>query len=233
MLFSWQWELEFVLRLALALLLGGWIGYQRESLNQVAGFKTHILVCVGSCMIMIVSLCMPFIRYPGELTQYANTSADTARIAAQVVSGIGFLGAGAIIKSGMSVKGLTTAASLWAIAGLGLCIGAGMYILSIAGTILIFLTLTLFSKMEKRMQKKRIIVLRITMLDEACAVGKIFELFNSLSIQVKNTNVLEEQIGQDTITLDLMLRLPVSVDIEHLMSKLERMPNVYEVEYGK
>ena len=119
-LMNWQWEIEMLLRLVLAVLLSGIIGMEREALNKSAGFRTHILVGIGACLMMIISLSMPFIRMPGDFGA-TGSSSDPARIAAQVVSGIGFLGAGAIMSSSGKVRGLTTAASLWAVAGIGLC----------------------------------------------------------------------------------------------------------------
>ena len=121
-LMNWQWEIEMLLRLVLAVLLSGIIGMEREALNKSAGFRTHILVGIGACLMM-----MPFIRMPGDFGATGSNS-DPARIAAQVVSGIGFLGAGAIMSSSGKVRGLTTAASLWAVAGIGLCVGAGLYV---------------------------------------------------------------------------------------------------------
>lgn len=109
---------EIFLRLALAFLSGFIIGLERESHKQPAGMRTHALICGVSALLMIISMTMPFV---------SDKAGDPGRIAAQVVSGIGFLGAGAIIKMGTHVKGLTTAASIWGAAGIGLALGAGLY----------------------------------------------------------------------------------------------------------
>lgn len=142
----WQYELVFTGRLVLALVLGGLIGMEREKKNHSAGFRTHILVTMGSCLFMLVSLSMPMLilQLPGGVVN----NADPARIAAQVVSGIGFLGAGAIIQSKRRVMGLTTAASLWVVAAIGLAVGAGLYLTSIAATLMLFVILTWFYKLE-------------------------------------------------------------------------------------
>ena len=147
-LMNWQWEIEMLLRLVLAVLL---IGMEREALNKSAGFRTHILVGIGACLMMIISLSMPFIRMPGDFGATGSNS-DPARIAAQVVSGIGFLGAGAIMSSSGKVRGLTTAASLWAVAGIGLCVGAGLYVTAIGASVLSFAPLSLFARVENRVQ---------------------------------------------------------------------------------
>lgn len=141
-----QYELVFIFRLILALLLGGLIGMERERKNHSAGFRTHILVTLGSCIFMMVSLTMPFITT--TMPEGIVNNADPGRIAAQVVSGIGFLGGGAILQAKGHVRGLTTAASLWVVSAIGLAVGAGLYLTSVTATILLFIILTWFSKLE-------------------------------------------------------------------------------------
>ena len=148
--YFWQYELIFIGRLMLAMVLGGIIGLERELKNHSAGFRTHILVTVGSCIFMLVSVSMPVI-----ITAMPNgtvNNVDPSRIAAQVVSGIGFLGAGAIIQAkGRRIHGLTTAASLWVVAAIGLAVGAGLYLTSIIATIMLLLILTSFSRLESKL----------------------------------------------------------------------------------
>ncbi len=147
----WQCELVFIGRLLLALLLGGLIGMERQrkrGKNNAAGFRTHILVTVGSCIFMLVSISMPMIIYAMP-TGIVN-NADPGRIAAQVVSGIGFLGAGAILQGKSRIHGLTTAASLWVVAAIGLAVGAGLYLTAIVATLLTFMILSWFSHLEDR-----------------------------------------------------------------------------------
>ncbi len=148
--YFWQYELIFIGRLMLAMVLGGIIGLERELKNHSAGFRTHILVTVGSCVFMLVSVSMPVI-----ITAMPNgtvNNVDPSRIAAQVVSGIGFLGAGAIIQAkGRRIHGLTTAASLWVVAAIGLAVGAGLYLTSIIATIMLLIILTSFSRLESKL----------------------------------------------------------------------------------
>lgn len=118
--------LHITLRLLLALLLGGVIGFEREQNNRAAGLRTHILVCLGSTLIMLLSM-YGF----AEFAKLDNVRLDPARLAAQVISGIGFLGAGTILFTGKSITGLTTAASLWVVAAIGLAVGAGFYYASV------------------------------------------------------------------------------------------------------
>ena len=116
-------DIELLLRLLLACLLGGAVGLEREVSGQGAGFRTHILVALGACLFTVVSAYAfgPFVSGSGALRY------DPTRIAAQVVSGVGFLGGGAILRSGTGIRGLTTAASLWVVAAIGLAAGAGAY----------------------------------------------------------------------------------------------------------
>ncbi len=128
-------------RLMLAVILGGLIGFEREVRGHSAGLRTHILVCLGSCLIMLTSL------YVFDI--YKNiVPLDPVRIAAGVITGIGFLGAGAIIRSGEAVRGLTTAASLWLVAGIGLGIGCGFYLASLITVILAVFVLCLLRYLE-------------------------------------------------------------------------------------
>ena len=147
-----QYELIFMFRILLAMLLGGIIGAERERKNRSAGFRTHILVTVGSCMFMIVSISMPMMI--STMPNGIVNNADPGRIAAQVVSGIGVLGAGAIMQDKGKVRGLTTAASLWVVAAIGLAIGAGMYFSAISTTFFLFLILSVFAKFEEKTMRK-------------------------------------------------------------------------------
>lgn len=138
--------IEIALKLLLAVALGGLIGIERESSHKPAGFRTNILICAGAAMMMILS---------GLIFQENEAGmGDLTRIAAGVITGIGFIGAGTIIQSRGSVVGLTTAATLWAVAGLGLVIGAGYYWIAVLFTLIIILTLVIFRKIEGPYLKK-------------------------------------------------------------------------------
>ena len=128
-------ELELLLRLAVAAVLGALIGIEREKRDKAAGIRTNLVVSVTSCLIMMTS-----VRLATDL-EGSEAYADAARIAAQVVSGIGFLGAGTIIKHHNKIEGLTTAASLWAVSGIGLAVGMGYYLIAIFTTLIILSSL--------------------------------------------------------------------------------------------
>jgi len=137
---------ETIKRIICAFILGAVIGLEREKKGRSAGLRTHILVCMGSCLIMLVSL------YMYELFKDKATL-DPARIAAGVVTGIGFLGAGTIIRSQEGIRGLTTAASIWISSAIGLAVGCGFYEVALFSTFLAFLTLAFLKKIEKRLER--------------------------------------------------------------------------------
>ena len=140
-----EWVILF--RLVLAAVLSGIVGFEREFHGRAAGFRTHILLCVGSVLVMLTSIHI-FEVYIGRV------ACDPARLAAGVVTGIGFLGAGTIMRSKASVRGLTTAASLWVVAGMGLAVGSGLYFASIVTTVIAIITLMFFSRIEHAMIRK-------------------------------------------------------------------------------
>jgi len=133
-------ELQIVIRLCLAFVAGSIIGLERSSRRQVAGLRTHVLIALGASCLMLLSIWLPQQLGGG----------DPGRIAAQVVAGMGFLGAGAIIKLGNNIRGLTTAASLWLTAAIGLTIGAGMYITAVTVVVLALITLILMHFLERK-----------------------------------------------------------------------------------
>lgn len=136
---------ELVLRLVLAAALGSVIGFERERLSWAAGLRTHMLVCVGAALSMIVSA-FGFADVLGQ----EHVVLDPSRVAAQVVSGIGFLGAGLILLRGEVVRGLTTAAGLWSVAAIGLAVGGGLYIAAFAATLIILIILAGLKPLERR-----------------------------------------------------------------------------------
>jgi len=140
-------DLDLTCRLILAVVYSGLIGYERELHGRAAGLRTHMLVCLGSTLIMLTGIHLAEV-YQGQ------TMLDPARLGAQVVSGIGFLGAGTILRFRASVRGLTTAASLWAVAGLGLAIGSGFYAGAGVFTVLMLVVLFAVSKIERSMIRK-------------------------------------------------------------------------------
>lgn len=133
------------MRLLCAMIVGLVIGTEREFTHRPAGMRTHILVALGACSVMITGELI-FIHYSA-----LGATPDPARLGAQVITGVGFLGAGTILREGINVKGLTTAASLWTVACLGLAAGAGYYVVALVGMIFVFITLTVFESIQNKL----------------------------------------------------------------------------------
>jgi putative Mg2+ transporter-C (MgtC) family protein len=222
-------QLELVLRLALAGLLGAVIGVEREWRDRTAGLRTHMLVCLGSAVFTIVSAYGFrdwYEHIPAD--QRLNLVSDPTRIAAQIVSGIGFLGAGAIFRSDDGVKGLTTAASLWMMAAIGLATGAGYYELAVAATLLMLLILVALRQVSGRIKA-------INRGDETplevivsgpTAIGTVFDAIASASGSVSNftASVLRRDKPSRRLTFDLSL--PADESITDLVGKLALLDGV-------
>jgi putative Mg2+ transporter-C (MgtC) family protein len=142
---------SFLLKSGMAILCGGMIGAERELKGKSAGFRTNILICLGSTYFMLVSLLVSSMAESGR-------PGDPGRVAAQVVTGIGFLGAGTIIQSRGQIAGLTTAALIWVVSSIGLLIGSGFLLLAFLGTALIFLTLTVLGVVERKLLNRRPVI---------------------------------------------------------------------------
>jgi putative Mg2+ transporter-C (MgtC) family protein len=189
---------DIALRLVLASLLGGIIGYEREYTNRPAGFRTHILVCVGAALVMITSEYI-FAEYSGSI--------DPARLGAQVVSGIGFLGAGTIIRDGVNVRGLTTAASLWAVSCVGIAVGTGFYEGAAIATAIIFLTLIILKKAEMRFARKNRHRTFVVEADDAPGlIGSVTNLLEQNKIQVNDIQIHKSK--ENTVVIKLKAKLP-------------------------
>ncbi|GLV61548.1 methyltransferase [Bacillus mycoides] len=184
-------HIDFIMRIGVAGLLGAMIGIEREIRSKEAGLKTHFLVAVGSALIMVVS------KYAfSDIIFEDHMSLYPSRIAAQVVSGVGFLGAGTIIIQKQAVKGLTTAAGLWATAGIGLAIGAGMYVVGIGATILVLIGLEIVSRIFKlRFLFSQNITVQICM-NKHEAVQQILETLQVQGIPIISYEV--EALQRDT-----------------------------------
>ncbi|WP_027632538.1 MgtC/SapB family protein [Clostridium hydrogeniformans] len=144
---------ETLIRIIMAVVIGGLIGYEREYKNRPAGFRTHILVCLGACIVSLIQSysfyeALGFIERDPSLSNVIKV--DMGRLGAQVITGVGFLGAGTILRDKGEVKGLTTAASLWVVACIGLGVGMGYYFLTISVTLIVFIVLVSLKKFERR-----------------------------------------------------------------------------------
>jgi putative Mg2+ transporter-C (MgtC) family protein len=219
---SIQFYLVLAARLLLACVLGGVIGYERESIDRPAGFRTHILVCVGAALVMVTSEFI-FHRYKGMV------NIDPARLGAQVISGIGFLGAGTIIREGFNVKGLTTAASLWAVSCVGIAAGIGFYEGAVAATILIYLTLIFLKKLEEHFSKKHnFSVIYVKSDNVPGQIGAVGCLLGKHNITIKNIEFISNDKDK-SILIKFILRLPQDMEKGRIFSELQEIHGIQRV----
>lgn len=229
-------EVQMVIRLFLSALLGGAVGIERGKGDRPAGLRTHILVCVGSTLFMLVSI-FGF----GDTTPVHTISddlgvrRDSARIAAQVVSGIGFLGAGTIIHEGLSVKGLTTAATMWMVSAIGLAVGSGMYIVSIASTILTLIVLTTLHSWEKQIGLRGRTATRFVVVKVHNRSGIITDITNYMTlngIKFKSLNI-KTRNDSDVIELEIIVKYNPEVDNMEVISGLHEIDGFISIENVK
>lgn len=219
---------ELLGRLVLAALLGSVIGFERERLNWAAGLRTHMLVCVGSSLIMLVSA----FGFSDVLGQ-KNVVLDPSRIAAQVVSGIGFLGAGSILLRGEIVRGLTTAASLWSVAGIGLAVGGGMYTAAIGATVIILIILAGVKPLERRfisVKQQR----NIHLLAERGSVSldTVHSTLGTGSVRVRQFIVQQSEDDPELDDVQIGLSRTTDSDFNAICTRLGAMSGVRECRGG-
>ncbi|WP_027964764.1 MgtC/SapB family protein [Halalkalibacillus halophilus] len=214
-----------VFRVLLATVLCGLIGFERELKQHSAGFRTHILVGVGACIMMLLSI----YGFEPYITQYDTIQFDPARIPSYVISGIGFLGAGTIMVHGMTIRGLTTAASIWTVAGLGLVVGAGMYPLAIFATIVVLLSLIFLNSFENFFRKNKsdsyfqIIILKDVHLRD------VLEIFDQFELMIRKMEIESESSDSRKILIELEKNQEFDRnEIIDQVSKIEHVRYVYE-----
>lgn len=220
MLTTW----EMITRLLLASILGSLIGFERERLSWAAGLRTHMLVCVSSCLLMIVS------AYGfADVLGHDHVELDPSRIAAQVVTGIGFLGAGSILLRGEIVRGLTTAASLWSVAAIGLAVGGGLYMAAAASTVIILIILAGVKPLEERYRASRQ-SLQIHLQAErgAMSIDALGPVLGARSGSVSQFIVQQSEVADlDDVTI-VMVRVSPR-DATEIVGRLKQLPFVKSV----
>ena len=215
---------EMIARLLGAAVLGGVVGFERERLLWAAGLRTHMLVCVGSALIIIVS------AYGFDDVIGKNIVLDPSRIAAQVVSGVGFLGAGTILFRGEAVKGLTTAASLWAVAGIGLAVGSGLHVAAVACTAIILIVLAGLKPIEER-YRNRIQTRTLVVMAERDR----FTLDTLKDVAGPNARRIQQFVLKQTGTEDVdeaevaFTRLPEAA-LRQIADRIKGLPGIRQVE---
>ena len=213
---------SILVRLTLAVVIGGLIGIERGRKRRPAGFRTHMLVCLGAAMTMLISQRMWIHGY----------TTDLARLGAQVVSGIGFLGAGTILITGrQQIKGLTTAAGLWASACIGLAIGAGFYVGAIVGFLLIWLTITLLSRIEAKLIASARNMNIYMEYSDSEVLGRVIDHIKKLNVRIYDVEITKNRAIDGFSTGAIVsLRLPRSLPHAVIMAEIASSEGVRGVE---
>jgi putative Mg2+ transporter-C (MgtC) family protein len=211
--------ISIVLKLAAAVICGGIVGWQRESRDRPAGLRTHILVCLGSAVYTLASL------------SFTSATSDPGRVAAQVATGMGFLGAGTIIRHGNIVRGLTTAASLWTVAAIGLCVGIGGTAFWVAGlaTIIVLLTLTVLRRVEKALlTRERVAHVRLKIVGGTRQMQGVRQALAEQGAELESIEMAE--VGPGAVQ-ELLLRvnLPHNCDVSSLAPPLAELEGFVSV----
>lgn len=229
---AWQWfstnpqvltTLDALWKLALAALLSGIIGFEREHTHRPAGFRTHILVAVGSALVMLTSVYVAK-KYAGEM------NVDITRMSGQVISGIGFLGAGTILREGFSVKGLTTAASLWAVSCIGIAVGAGFIAGAIVATLVIYITLNSLKKVLVKGQAGKALLIEVKGLEDQ--IPKISRLIKKSGTPIHSMEILydaKRRKRKETMTIKAIIFPHTSEVLRMIVNTLQNDENVVDV----
>ncbi len=211
--------LVITVKLLLALICGGIIGMERGRHNQPAGLRTHIIISLGACLMMVLSM------YLGD--QFGG---DQARLAAQVVSGIGFLGGAAIIRFKYAIKGVTTVATIWTTAGIGLTIGSGLYVAGLIATGFVMFTLIIVNIWEKKVIKtSSISKLNIHSKRNIDLVQIIFSILKGYNIKISSFG-LSENMLQNTLEMTFTIRVPSQIKIQSLFYDISTNDGIIKID---
>ncbi len=207
---------EIIIRLLLGAVVGGIIGFERSAHGRAAGFRTHLLVCVAGVLIMTVS------EYYHYLSQWdpSYVRVDPARLAAGAITGVGFLGAGVIVKSGLNVQGLTTAACLWIVSAIGLSIGSGLYIAAIVSFVITYLALWLLRMVEDRMPRLVYRFIRVITENggDEEAITSVFRKYKATVSNIDYEKDVEKKESSFEITIALSDRTSMKRIVEEIAS---------------
>ena len=211
---------DIIIRIVIGALLGAMVGLERERQGQPAGLRTHIILVVGATLTMTLSINLAIQFRP------LVPNGDPARLAAQVVSGIGFLGAGAILRYGPNIKGLTTATSLWTMAIVGLAIGAGHFLSGIAATAMILVALILLNVFEKRfINTYTTMVIEVTADDRIGLIDEVDRALARLVSTVGNPSV-EKNLRSKKVTIEYTIKLSTKTSIQSILEEVERIEGI-------
>lgn len=214
-------QLEFLVRILLAGICGGIIGYERKSRNKEAGIRTHLIVASGAALIMIVS------KYGfSDILGDKGIALDPSRIAAQIVTGVGFLGAGMIFMRKNTISGLTTAAGIWATSAIGMAIGSGLYLLGIVTAVLIVLVQIILHQNHRWLKESYKEELSFVIDRNKDALKDLQERLKGLQIEILNVTLTQEQ---DSYQVDLVVSFLDTYQAAHLLDVFHEVDYIHEI----
>ena len=225
-------NIDFIIRITIAVMCGFIVGLERELTNKYAGLRTHILVCLGACVFTLISIYGFPTFAPGDNVDLSQATGirDTSRVAAQIVTGIGFIGAGTVLRNGPIVLGLTTAATLWIAASIGMACGAGMFEIAFAGTLLSILTLVIIRIVERRLlpnSTKKINRVKLGLICENEKIENIqdfvIENFNDISA------ISKKQFEDSTSKISCIVEIPHNKTIKQLYKMFKNIEGIQSI----
>jgi putative Mg2+ transporter-C (MgtC) family protein len=217
---------QLIARIAVATGLGGIIGFERDLHSRHAGLRTHIIVAMAAATFMVVSA--HFMFYQGYLDSTRHLDIDTSRIAASVVSGVGFIAGGTILRTGLTIQGLTTAAGLWLVTAIGLCAGAGMFIESFAVTAMGFITLSVLRLLEDRNAKWLRRSVSLVMDGGSSRMEQIMLLLKGIDARVYDFDYAKEFDGKQ-VSVSFDVTFPIAFGVARLIALLEQQNGMRQV----
>ena len=213
-----------VFKLLLSMVAGAAVGLNRERHKQPAGLRTHILICIGSALLMMLSIYIP-------QTYFDFKNGDPGRIAAQVVSGIGFLGAGAIIRLGNNVRGLTTAASIWLVSAVGLTIGAGLYIISLVTVLIAIFTLVILENIEKKFFPHVFMkTLVLSFENQHLHSEEVKKILRKQKIHFQIIDFTTSSNTLQSSEIKFLVKIPEHIDLDHFLYSFQQVKDLKNVE---
>lgn len=219
-------HVEMVERIVTGALLGGVIGYERDRHGRPVGLRTHLIVAMTAATFMVVSSQFVYFQAYAE---HQHVEVDGSRIAASVVSGIGFLAGGAILRTGATIQGLTTAAGLWLVTAIGLCAGAGMYPEGVVVTALGVFALTVLRRLEDKNDQFVRRRISLVLVDAPRAISKVTASMTEVGVTVAAIDLKTRLDDKRRCTVIFDARLPMALGVMALVERLEALPEVRRV----
>ena len=212
--------IDYILRLVIAVAFGFCVGLERELTNKYAGLRTHIMVCLGACIFTLISIYgfPTFAQGDNVIIDHATGIRDTGRVAAQIVTGIGFIGAGTVLRNGPIILGLTTAATLWIAASIGMACGAGMYDVACVGTFLAIVVLVIIRVFERTLpkSKKRTKPVKVKIVCSEEIGEEIYQYIINKFQDINEITKRRMQADKDEVKISCVLNVAVNKTVQEM-----------------